>query len=409
MLNKGNVVRFLNSKLSDFTGREPKDGLLYGLELELEGRNVAMDGVPSKHWRRVQDGSLRGESVEYIFARPCDYPEAVLRVDKLFKMFKEHDVNLKNSYRTSTHVHLNFSDKTVKQIVTFFLLHTIFEEVFEYYCGDERKGNLFCMSARDNEDLISMLNDALFTFHNFNSFSDNVRYNAANLAALNKFGSIEIRTMRGANTKKEVVEWLDILRQLYEYSCSGKAITPAKITESLSYLGVDGFFGQIFDKVATEALMKTWPKACNVHTSLLNGVRLIQLLSYKLEDVWEEEYKPEPTPAKKAKREEGADRIETPDGHNWWLRDKVVALPIGYEEEINGRNYIFDHQNLIMKNIRTGEPCKWLVFNGRRVTPGSVADRDVNRLYHAWHNLDDDDDNENDIIDFDDDFDDRDI
>jgi hypothetical protein len=387
MLKKPNdilAVNLLNTELGFITGNGKKDGLLYGLELELEGRGVGLEGIPSKNWRRVEEGSLRGESTEYVFNQPCEYDEALIRVKRLFGLFEKHGVKLKDTYRTSTHVHLNFSDKTGKEIVNFFFLHTILEEVLEYYCGDMRKGNLFCLSCRDTEDLMNLLNDSLFAYGNWAAFKNDVRYNAANLAALNKFGTIEVRTMRGVNSEKEVVEWLEILKHLYEFACSKHCPTPWKLVEQLSHLGPQGFLNMIFPQRLVNRLMKTWPAAKDLRHSLMDGVRLIQLLAYKLEAPWTKEVKKEEVKQAKAplvwRNVEGDlfsaanNQIVKPDGHKWHVRgDYPDGAPVGDDANLY---YDEDGDRFIWRP--TGEPCRWTIYRCEVVGRGTELDRRVN-------------------------------
>jgi hypothetical protein len=410
MLNNNDaVVAFLNSQVGALFARKgPVEGNLFGVELEVEGRNVAMEGIPSKNWKRVEEGSLRGESIEYVFSAPCPYDEAVKRVDRLFATFKKHDVVLKNSYRTSTHVHLNFSDKTVKQAILFFFLHTILEEVFEVYCGEQRKGNLFCLSTRDNEELVESLEKAIFGYQNFRDFGENIRYCAANLAALNKFGTIEIRTMRGADTAEQVNAWLNILNQLYEFALNTK-MSPVELVEQLSFRGAAGFLSMIFDEDTVTELMKTWPPAMHLHVSLLNGVRLLQMLAYRLESLWSkvyEEKKVEPRPNYKvaaggpnfyvarpeiqrkiqqlADGDIGMGARDACDFHGrwWWMyeieNDNIEGIPVTYNK-ITGLWMTLD-----------GEPIRFTVRRGEIIEYGTEEDLEVNFEYYRYFDLLDD-------------------
>lgn len=393
------TVTFLNSTVRH--AGLLQQGNLFGVELEVEGHGVAMEGIPSRNWKRVEEGSLRGESIEYVFSNPCEYDEAVKRVNRLFETFKKNGVKIKNSYRTSTHVHLNFSDKTVKQVIMFFFLHTILEEVLEVYCGEHRKGNLFCMSTRDNEDLILSLDAAIFTYRNFRDFGEQIRYCAANLAALNKFGTIEIRTMRGADTAEQVNTWLDILNQLYEFSLKTEQ-TPVELIEQLSFKGARGFLEMIFNKHTVDELLKAWPAELMLHVSLLNGVRLLQLLAYKIEPLWTVAHAAPALAAKKKKVNNGPfeaspeilerqDRLRRGielaearsacdfNGHFWWMFDPL-------HDEIYGTKVEYDAVVGAWLD-QTGEPLRYAFFAGRIVEYGTACDLAVNRYYYDYHDL----------------------
>lgn len=377
----------LNTTIADLRGAVPKGGMLYGLELELEGRNVAMEGVPSKNWRRVEDGSLRGESTEYVFTAPCEYDEALKRVDRLFKTFAENKVVLKNSYRTSTHVHLNFSDKIGKQVVNFFFLHTILEEVLEHYCGDMRKGNLFCLSCRDNEELVDLLETALFTNGNWMPFNNEVRYNAANLAALNKFCTIELRTMRGADSADDVKDWLEVLKHLYEFACKD-CPPPWRLVESLSNLGPEGFITTVFPAKVAYKLLKTWPANKSLQASLMNGVRLIQMLAYKLEEAWNQEVpKAEVKQAKvpfpnnravEGHRVHHDDMVIHPDHGPWHVgRGHIDGQPM-MDDDL----YVYDAADGCYKDRETGTALRWKIHNDIELVFGSEQEQDINWLWY---------------------------
>lgn len=406
MLSEDRIVAFLNGRIRDYTGVGNNDGKLFGLELELEGRGVALENVPSKNWRRVADGSLRGESIEYVFAQPCEFDEGVSRVKKLFSLLEKHKVGLKNSYRTSTHVHLNFADKTIKQLINFFLLHTVFEELFEHYCGEDRSGNLFCLSARANEEVIRFLDLAVFHNNSLREFNNDRRYLAANICSINKFGSMEIRTMRGADNPDMVIDWMHILNQLYEYVLSKDAEPPARIAENLSHMGIDRFMAQYFDSPSIDKLMASWPKAKDLGASFLEGVRLIQMFAYRLDEYWNRE--PVVSVAKKTKvdpfgRDIPQDRIFVPalgtisvPHRDNTENGQIVIL----SRRINAQferadNCWWEINNTTGRRIR---PCRWTVYRGLRLIPNGLGeDGEANFRYYdtnGWPDNDRDDDDD---------------
>jgi hypothetical protein len=216
---------FLNYTTSAYVGVKEISGNKVGLELELEGRNVALHDVATKGWGRHADGSLRGESVEYATTGPKDIPEAKKLVTDLFTKFKQHGVVFNNSIRTSTHVHLNFADKPIKAVINFFCLFTMLEEALQFYSGEDRKGNLFCISTREAEGIVGVLANSLSRCDLSRFAGDRYKYAACNLSSLFKFGTVEIRTMKGATSAEQVNNWIDILNDMYEYSLKMKSPT----------------------------------------------------------------------------------------------------------------------------------------------------------------------------------------
>lgn len=406
---KKSECMILNETVAELHGFPKKEGFLFGVELELEGRGVALEGIRPVNWKRMEEGSLRGENCEYVFAQPCELGESVKRVNAIFKQFAKHEVQLVPSYRTSTHVHLNFSDKTVKQVINFFFLHTVLEELLEHYCGDTRRSNLFCMSCRDNEQLIELMESALFKRGHFNGFGNDIRYNAANLAALMKFGSIEIRTMRGADTAEQVIDWLDILNQLYVFSCSDECPPPWKLCENLSHLGSHQFLRQCFNDETVAKLMATWPVTMDLTRSLMNGVRLIQMLSYRLQEPWEAPAPEKLNPMAEMQKWEvpiqamepmqgyinneraarlapaqphgGYDRLQLPSGQLWWVVPVYRHQP-GDKLDAGEYQATFYADAAVYVDDRTGMALKWLRFNGEDLMPGSRLDHTINRRYY---------------------------
>lgn len=407
MLNNKKIVTFLNSPLSNIVVSPlgAKKGNLFGVELEVEGHNVAMEGIPTKGWKRVAEGSLRGENTEYVFSAPVDFAKSNEMVANLFRLFKQNGVILNNSHRTSTHVHLNFSDKTVKNVVTFFLIHTILEELLASYCGETRRGNLFCISTRSNEQLVNSLERAVTLVQNFRDFGNNIRYCAANLAALNKFGTIEIRTMRGADSEQQVKDWLSILNQLYEYSCKEDVPAPARLLESLSHLGAQGFLSQFFDQASIIKLLAAWPRDHDLHQSLMDGVRLVQMFAYRLDETWNAE-----APKIAAKKERagdddfldnpnegfcarairgardqmrGMDALYTPQlvAGIWWIAHNDTRV------NISGRAARKNAMDGVWRYVDDNEPIRYIVKDDTLLYYGEEDEQAVNAGYYEQHGI----------------------
>lgn len=277
---------FLNLKVKDFAHGRGNiiEGPKFGLELELEGRNVGLADVATRGWNRAHDGSLRGECIEFVTAGPKSYEEVKKLVTGLFKKFKENGVKFNNSIRTSTHVHLNFLDQPVKNVINFFALFTLLEEVLQYYSGEDRKGNLFCISSREAEGVVGVLADSIAKGDLSRFAGDRYKYAACNLSTLYKFGTVEVRTMRGASSAEQVNAWVDILNDMYNFSFKMKS--PAALVMDLSMLGAEGLMRNIFSPANFRELMSKFPAVATLHYSLMEGARLIQVFAYEFEDAF---------------------------------------------------------------------------------------------------------------------------
>jgi hypothetical protein len=225
--------------------------------------------------------------------------EAITITNDLFKKFTDHKVKFNDSIRTSTHVHLNFYDKTFKQVINFFTLFSLLEEVLQFYSGEDRKGNLFCVSTREASGLINDLSSSVAQ-GNFTAFArDRYKYAACNLSTLYKFGTIEVRTMRGATSAEQVINWLNILNDMYGYSL--KMRSPADLIISLSHLGAENLMREIFSHKSYSELMKSFPVPRTLHYSLMEGVRVIQVFAFE----YDEMFKVDPPAVQKAAKRVG--------------------------------------------------------------------------------------------------------
>lgn len=286
---------FLNRLTCRVTGVPVVEGKVFGLELELEGHNVALNDVATRGWRRNHDGSLRGgpgNAIEYTTQGSKSFEDTQKLVTNLFKKFKEHKIKFNDSIRTSTHVHLNFSDKPIKQAFNFFILFTMLEEVLQHYSGEDRKGNLFCISTREAEGIMGVLASAVARC-DFSGFAgDRYKYSACNLSCLYKFGTVEVRTMRGAVSADQVNTWVSILNDMYEYSLN--MVSPVDLVRDLSLFGADELMKRIFKPENYKALMSSFPAVQTLHYSLMEGARIIQVFAYEFNDAFMAKYEEQP-------------------------------------------------------------------------------------------------------------------
>lgn len=189
-------------------------GPLVGVEVEVEGTNLP---ARLRHWSIVHEGSLRpvdgSPGVEYIFPRPLAYHDALNALEELEAALER--ANPQWSDRTSVHVHVNSADLTVEQWYTMLFLWVLFEEPLLDFCGENRRGNLFCLSSRDAEALLFTLESVARTGR-IEHIDDNVRYAAVNVNATRKYGSTEFRSMRGCIDMPVLDTWLKTLLTLRE-------------------------------------------------------------------------------------------------------------------------------------------------------------------------------------------------
>lgn len=191
----------------------PTEGSV-GIEIEVEGHNLPHVGGA---WRCEHDGSLRGESMEYVLERPVELPEAYKALAALSHSFEENGSQIADSGRAGVHVHINCQELNIIQLYNFMTLYLIFEDSLVKWCGPDRVGNLFCLRAKDAEWLLFNLAQALEDKQWRRRFSsDDLRYASMNVKALAQYGSLEFRAMRSTHDVDEVFQWAAVLHDLRE-------------------------------------------------------------------------------------------------------------------------------------------------------------------------------------------------
>jgi hypothetical protein len=243
----------------------------FGVEIEVEADNLPdqVDGFNKEH-----DGSLRGEAAEFVFTGPCSKEKAFKHLDRLYKAYGARGTRLNNSYRCSVHVHVNVQEFNPLQLANFFILYATFEEYLVKYCGEPREGNLYCLRLRDAEYPAQVFLKAVQnnSFHQF--ATDRLKYSAVNLAAIPKFGSLEFRAMRGADTAEEIKIWIGLLDKLRTAALT--YAHPSEIMGELSQQSPEGFarsvFGELFEKV---------PFTGNWEDVVYENIRFVQEIAYQ--------------------------------------------------------------------------------------------------------------------------------
>ncbi len=278
---------FLNTPIARLTKgrRAAKAGDLFGVEIECEGARVNWDGSDAilKGWKPEHDGSLRdrhGPPQEWVFNGPVSYDASVQRIHQLFDYFDKNKAKFVCSNRTSVHIHYNMGDKSCYQLVNMFILFTILEGMMDRYCGEDRVGNLFCLSSRHAEEQIEWMNDVVFKYFTFANLRDDWRYCSFNFASLNKFTTVEFRGMRGLDNREDMLNWLSIIFEFCDYA-SYKMKNPIDVIRALSEEGPEVFLRKIFSK-ENFLLLTRGINIEDIAQSLYQGLRLVQMLAYRV-------------------------------------------------------------------------------------------------------------------------------
>ena len=226
---------------------EIPSSVFIGVEVELEHG----EGLKRKrwgHWRMVPEPSLRQEGVELVFNKPKAGRDALEAIEELgTKMTAEAEGT---SY-CSTHVHLNFLNRTRKEIMNFIYVYLLFEETLVKYAGGTREGNAFALSSAYAEGILETYRD-MQKAKNMNQLvraiiraggQGGLKYAALNLGSLTEYGTIESRMMRGLKRKNDILVWVNILLRIYEYSLTIQNV--GELLGIVSGVGIQGFVQEV--------------------------------------------------------------------------------------------------------------------------------------------------------------------
>lgn len=190
---------------------EQPDG--YGLEIEVEGANLPR--LDNGWWQTHEDGSLRGESCEYVTNGAVVFEDLPKALKSLNNSLRRKESELHLSFRTSVHVHMNVREMEINKLGSVLYLYYLFEEMLMKYCGRERVGNRFCLRLRDSEEIVNNLVNAFRYDFSRGSLDPNaLKYAALNIAPIQRFGTIEFRSMRGTVDSETLLTWVGLINCL---------------------------------------------------------------------------------------------------------------------------------------------------------------------------------------------------
>jgi hypothetical protein len=249
-----------------------------GIEIELEGKNLPHEDDTPAPWNYTIDHSLRGEdNGEYVLARPIDFDKVPKALEALWNKFGEFKSSFDDSNRTSVHIHLNVQDFHLNRLTTFMASWFALEEILVEFCGEHRVGNLFCLRAVDAPAIINHLRKFIKTDGEY-QLHDMLRYAGLNPNALFKYGSIEIRTLRGCKDPDTIQTWVDICKRLYDLS--GKYEDPRELVALYSSGGPLSFFETLLGDLAPVVRGGiSWDNE-QVQQAMFRGIRFAQDLAY---------------------------------------------------------------------------------------------------------------------------------
>lgn len=249
-----------------------------GIELEVEGM-INLNGRPTR-WDVKADGSLRNAGVEYVLEVPLSGSILEKAVNNLQQQL-EAEIKSGNrptyNWRTSLHVHLNFSDKLHSDLFSMFVHLILFERILLNYCGPERADNIFCIPYHKNKIAFNGVKDYFATGKW--RMSEDWKYTSFNINSMRQFGTVEVRVRQGTHNAEEIFEWLNILYSIYNESQrakNGKYLL--MLHEEVSRRGIYNYGERVFGRLWTRLTHRMIRS--EVERELLRGVRQIQPLLF---------------------------------------------------------------------------------------------------------------------------------
>jgi hypothetical protein len=249
-----------------------------GIEIEVEGKKLPKHESVQPPWAYMEDHSLRGEdNAEYVLTAPIAFSEVSAALDALWAVFKAKKSKFDDSNRTSVHVHLNCQEFHLNRLTSFMAMYFALEEPLTAWCGDHREGNLFCLRAVDAPAIITAVKrfiqeDGKYKIH------DSFHYAGLNPQALFKYGSLEIRTLRGCSDKETIETWVRILERLYNLSAD--FTDPREVCTMLSGNGPLAFFEIILGDMAPVVRQGINYSDEDIRQAMMRGIRLAQDICY---------------------------------------------------------------------------------------------------------------------------------
>jgi len=256
-----------------------------GIELELEDvSDLSMYSstfLRENNWIWEHDHSLRGTCCELISScdgkpiKGYDVGVALEALDQSIAKLKSLGRRLPSvGPRTSTHIHVDVSDLTPKQLANFLLYYVMFEETILNSESPERVGNNYCLPISKSSDLKDNLSTLIKSDFSADALRTIVqywpKYSALNLQSLRTLGTAEFRVFPGCYDGGTVKRWINTLLSIRKAAVKG-TFDLMKLPETISGQGFDRILDQVFPEDIAERFKKTLEPR-----TMLRGARNVQ-------------------------------------------------------------------------------------------------------------------------------------
>lgn len=202
------------------------------------------------YWYSVKDGSLR-KGLEFIFVdglKGANISEALKRMSAFIEVYKKNGNTVTITERCSTHVHLDVSDISLKELNNLLLIYILVERILFAHINVARIKNNYCRP---------LINSSFFKFLNkinrleyFNGgtlislIRENCdKYSALNLLPITRYGSIEFRHHPGSTDMSNILDWINIILTIKKLAVSYSVEDIIKEVNNKGILALIELFG----------------------------------------------------------------------------------------------------------------------------------------------------------------------
>ena len=187
------------------------------LGFELEVVNILNLNQLPPLWEAVPDNSLRNYGTEF---RSCPLPTQYIE-KALFFLHEGLSFDALHppsfSWRVSTHIHSNMQDLSVERFLFHLRLYIVFEPLFYYFAGTDRRTSNFCVPLEETglDNLLSSVFSSNSPKNFLSLYQRWPKYSGLSLFRLCDYGTVEFRHFPGAATPALLVMWINLIINLY--------------------------------------------------------------------------------------------------------------------------------------------------------------------------------------------------
>lgn len=210
--------RMMTTAAQNFGIRSPRGQ--FGIEIETEGDRLPAGGV-TEAFIGKPDGSLR-EGMEYV-SRVLTYDEVNRCVTELRTVLDQCKAKINPSYRSSTHIHYNMADRTLRDVLGMMVIWALVEPCVFRLMPPGRDGSLFCVSSYDSGELANFTDRFCEQIGNCfgNGFNPRGKYSSLNITRLGPgdgptLGTIEYRVFPTSLRGDQIATWCTWINRMSE-------------------------------------------------------------------------------------------------------------------------------------------------------------------------------------------------